>query len=420
MMPISRRSFLATGATLVATASVARRVLGQNPAGTLRKDSLDAVLRDLVERGDVPGVVAAVTSPSETVYLAAFGERGLGQGVPMTPDTVFYLASMTKPITATAAMQLVEQGKLELDVPISRWEPRAKTLQVLDGWDASGKPILRAPKREVTLRDLMTHTSGFAYGLWDAELARYITEEKFPDLSSGEEDAFYPPLVFDPGERWEYGISIDWIGKLVEIVSDKSLGTYMQENIFSPLGMTSTGYRITPDMEARRATTHQREKDGALTPTDWVSQQEPLREPGGGGLYSSAEDYLRFIRMILNDGTENGQQLLKPETVALMSQNAMGDLRVTMLETQNPSRSLDAEFFPGLPKSWGLSFMINEETAPTGRPAGSLAWAGIQNTFFWIDPSTELGGVYLTQILPFVDEKALAGFYDFETAVYQS
>jgi methyl acetate hydrolase len=419
-MSISRRSFLESGAMLVSTMFVTRQTLGQNLATSLPKDHLDAVLRSTVERRDVPGVVAALTSPSETIYLAGFGERGLGQGVPMTPDTVFYLASMTKPVTATAAMQLVEQGELELDAPISRWVPRAATLQVLNGWDASGKPILRAPKREVTLRDLLTHTSGFAYSLWDADLARYMAEEKFPDLASGEEQAFYPPLMFDPGERWEYGISIDWVGKLVEEVSGKSLGTYMEESIFSPLGMTSTGYRITPDMEARRATTHQREKDGTLTPTDWVSQQKPLREPGGGGLYSSAEDYLKFIRMILNDGTENSNQVLKPETVALMSQNAMGDIRVTMLETQNPSRSLDAEFFPGLPKSWGLSFMINEETAPTGRPDGSLAWAGIQNTFFWIDPRTELGGVYLTQILPFVDEKALAGFQEFETAVYRS
>jgi len=417
---ISRRNFLETGATVVSTVLVGRQVLGQDLTASLPKDNLDAVLRSVVERGDVPGVVAAVTSPAETVYLAAFGERGLGQGVPMTPDTVFYLASMTKPITATAAMQLVEQGELELDSPISRWVPQAADLQVLDGWDAGGKPILRAPKREVTLRDLLTHTSGFAYGLWDADLARYMTEEKVPELSSGEEAAFYPPLMFDPGERWEYGISMDWAGKLVEVVSGRSLGTYMQENIFSPLGMTSTGYRITPDMEARRATTHQREKDGTLTPTDWVNQQDPLREFGGGGLYSSADDYLQFIRMILNGGTGNGHQVLKPETVALMSQNAMGDIRVTMLETQNPSRSLDAEFFPGLPKSWGLSFMINEETAPTGRPAGSLAWAGIQNTFFWIDPGTGLGGVYLTQILPFVDDKALAGFHDFETAVYRS
>ena len=226
--------------------------------------------------------------------------------------------------------------------------------------------------------------------------------------------------MFDPGERWEYGISIDWIGKLVEVVSGKSLGTYMEENIFSPLGMTSTGYRISPDMEERRASTHQRDAGGSLAPTDWVRQQEPLLESGGGGLYSTADDYLQFVRMILNRGAANGAQVLQPETVDLMAQNAMGDVRVTMLETQNPARSLDAEFFPGLPKSWGLSFMINEETAPTGRPAGSLAWAGIQNTFFWIDPTTGIGGVYLTQILPFVDEKALSVFYDFETKAYET
>jgi methyl acetate hydrolase len=377
------------------------------------------VLRDAVERGDVPGVIGALTDRDETIYRGAFGERRLGQGVPMTFDTVTYLASMTKPITATAAMQLVEQGKLELDVPISRWVPDAAKLQVLDGWD-QGEPVLRAPSGEVTLRHLMTHTSGFAYDLWDPDLERYMKLKKVPALDSGEEAAFYPPLMFDPGERWEYGISIDWIGKLVEVVSGQSLGTYMQENIFAPLGMSSTGYRISPDMDARRASTHQRGPDGTLEPTDWVRQQEPLLESGGGGLYSTAGDYLKFVRMILNDGSGNGNQVLKPETVELMSRNAMGDIRVTMLETTNPSRSLDAEFFPGLPKSWGLSFMINEETAPTGRPAGSLAWAGIQNTFFWIDRSTGLGGVYLTQILPFVDEKALAVFYDFETAVYDT
>ena len=204
------------------------------------------------------------------------------------------------------------------------------------------------------------------------------------------------------------------------MVSGESLGAYMQQNIFAPLGMTSTGYRISPEMEERRASTHQREPDGSLKPTDWVRQQEPLLELGGGGLYSTADDYLQFVRMILNRGSANGAQVLQPETVDPMSQNAMGDVRVTMLETQNPARSLDAEFFPGLPKSWGLSFMINEEPAPTGRPAGSLAWAGIQNTFFWIDPSTGIAGVYLTQVLPFVDEKALAVFYDFETAAYQS
>jgi CubicO group peptidase (beta-lactamase class C family) len=419
-MRIRRRNLLQAGAVAIAGAALTRRGFGQEADRAALEKNLDTVLRDAVERGDVPGVIGAVTNRDETIYGGAFGERRLGSGVPMTFDTVTYLASMTKPITATAAMQLVEQGKLELDAPISKWVPRAAELQVLDGWDDNGEPRLRPPRREVTLRHLMTHTSGFAYDLWDADLAQYMKQKGVPPLDSGEEAAFYPPLMFDPGERWEYGISIDWIGKLVEVVSGDSLGTYMQENIFAPLGMSSTGYRISPDMEERRASTHQRAPDGSLTPTDWVRQQEPLLESGGGGLYSTADDYLRFVRMILSRGTANGAQVLQPETVDLMAQNAMGDVRVTMLKTQNPARSLDAEFFPGLPKSWGLSFMINEETAPTGRPAGSLAWAGIQNTFFWIDPKTGIGGLYLTQILPFVDEKALAVFYDFETTVYET
>jgi CubicO group peptidase (beta-lactamase class C family) len=419
-MRIRRRNLLQAGAALLAGATMAKRGFGQADDRAALEKNLDTVLQDAVDRGDVPGVIGAVTDRNGTIYEGAFGERRLGSGVPMTFDTVTYLASMTKPITAACAMQLVEQGKLELDAPISRWVPRAAELQVLDGWEDNGEPRLRPPAREVTLRHLMTHTSGFAYDLWDADLAQYMKQKGVPVLDSGEEDAFYPPLMFDPGERWEYGISIDWIGKLVEVVSGQSLGTYMQANIFAPLGMTSTGYRISPDMEERRASTHQRGADGALAPTDWVRQQEPLIEAGGGGLYSTAADYLQFVRMILNRGSANGSRVLQPETVDLMSQNAMGDIRVTMLKTQNPERSLDAEFFPGLPKSWGLSFMINEETAPTGRPAGSLAWAGIQNTFFWIDPTTGIGGVYLTQILPFVDEKALSVFYDFETAVYDS
>lgn len=418
-MRLTRRQSLMTGAALVAGAWVPRWASADAISGT-QKGAIDKVLQEAVERGDVPGVVVAVTDRDGTVYEGAFGERGLGKGVPMTTDSVFYLASMTKPITATCAMQLVEQGKLELDAPISRYVPDAKKLRVLEGWDDKGQPRLRPPKREITLRDLNTHTSGFAYNLWDANLDRYMKETKFPGLDSGQEQAFYPPLMFDPGERWEYGISIDWIGKLVQVVSGKSLGTYMNDHVFTPLGMTSTGYAISADMEQRRATSHQRDAAGKLAATDWISKQDPPAENGGGGLYSTTGDYQRFMRMILNGGSGNGQQILKPATVAEMSRNNMGDIRVVMLRTTVPARSLDAEFFPGLPKSWGLSFMINDETAPTGRPAGSLAWAGIQNTFFWIDPKTGLGGVYMTQILPFVDEKTLANFYDFETAVYQS
>lgn len=418
-MQLTRRQSLMTGAALVIGAWPVKGAMAQSRAG-IQTDAIEKVLKSAVERGDVPGMVVAVTDRDGTLYEGAFGERGLGKGVPMTTDTVFYLASMTKPITATCAMQLVERGELALDTPISHYVPDAKKLQVLEGWDDKGQPRLRPPKREITLRDLMTHSSGFAYNLWDANLDRYMKETGFPGLDSGKEEAFYPPLMFDPGERWEYGISIDWVGKLVQVVSGKSLGTYMSDHVFVPLGMTSTGYAISADMERRRATSHQRDAEGRLAATGWVSKQDPPTENGGGGLYSTAGDYQRFMRMILNGGSGNGQQILKPETVAEMSRNNMGDIRVVMLETTNPARSLDAEFFPSVPKSWGLSFMINEETAPTGRPAGSLAWAGIQNTFFWIDPKSGLGGVYMAQVLPFVDEKTLANFYEFETAVYQS
>jgi methyl acetate hydrolase len=419
-MPMTRRDSLSAGAALAIGAAIGRRALAQDGIGGAHKGKIDAVLEAAVDRGDVPGIVAAVTDRQGTIYEAAIGERALGGGVPMTVDTVFNIASMTKPITATCAMQLVEQGKLELDAPISRYVPEAKQLQVLEGWDEKGQPRLRPPRRDITLRDLNTHTSGFVYNQWDAEFDRYMKEAKFPALNSGEERAFYPPLMFDPGERWEYGISIDWIGKLVQLASGKSLGTYMKDHLFVPLGMTSTGYAIAPDMEKRRVTIHQRDGDGKLATTDIVTKQDPPLENGGGGLYSMAGDYQRFMRMILSRGKANGGQLLKPETVELMSRNHMGPLKVTMLKTTNPARSLDAEFFPGLPKSWGLSFMINDEQAPTGRPAGSLAWAGLYNTFFWIDPRTEIGGIYMSQLLPFVDTKTLGAFYAFEEAVYQS
>jgi methyl acetate hydrolase len=420
-MIMDRRDFLkASGLSLLASTALARQSFGQSSQGASPKARLDAALSQPVQRGDIPGAVAGLTDKNQTTYLAAFGERALGKGVPMTADSVFNIASMTKAVTGAAAMQLVEQGKLELDEPISKYIPRAAELQVFEGMDEKGEPRLRPPKRPVTLRHLMTHTSGMVYNQWDSDFDRLVKAKNIPILGSGSNDGFYAPLMFDPGERWEYGISIDWIGLLVETISRKSLGTYMQENIFGPLGMSSTGYRLTPDMEARRVATHQRGPDGKLTEIEWKGQPQPVRELGGGGLYSTAGDYLQFVRMILNGGRGNGQQVLKPETVALMGRNAMGNVRVVMLKTTNPARSEDAEFFPGLPKSWGLTFMINEEQAPTGRSPGSLAWAGLFNTFYWIDPTKGMGGVFMAQTLPFVDPRTLKAFQDFETAAYQA
>lgn len=385
------------------------------------KDSIDALLQRAADAGAVPGVVAMTTDRNGTTYEGAFGKRVLGQAAPMTPDTVGWIASMTKALTASAAMQLVEQGKLDLDAPASKVVPGIANAQVLEGFDDKGQPRTRPPKRAITLRHLLTHTAGFGYDIWSSDLAKYQEAKGIPGIIGCQNLALTTPLLFDPGERWFYGINIDWAGKMVEAVSGKKLGTCLAENLFGPLGMTSTAFRITPSMRARLAKIHQRDDAGALAPQmDLEIPQEPEFEMGGGGLYGTAGDYLKFMRMILNRGKADGTQVLKPETVDQMTRNNMGNTRVTLLHTAAPPLSNDAEFFPGVPKSWGLSFQINEAPVPTGRPAGGLMWAGLANSYFWIDPKNGIGGVYLTQVLPFADKKSLPLYYDFEKTVYQS
>ena len=381
---------------------------------------VDALLERATDAGDVPGVVAMATAGDATIYEGAFGTRRLGAVKPVAIDTVVWIASMTKPITSAAAMQLVEQGRLQLDVPAARWAPALADVQVFEGFDAQGTPLLRPPKRPITLRHLLTHTSGYGYGTWHGPLACYMETMNLPGTASCENAALRLPLLFDPGERWNYGINIEWVGKTIESASGMSLGAYLRGNLFDPLGMDSTGFRITPAMRKRMSRVHERDAGGELSAGDFEVPQEPEFEMGGGGLYSTAPDYLAFMRMILHGGTGNGNRVLKPETVELMSRNHMGDLRVEPLITTNPMRSNDAEFFPGMPKSWGLGFMLNHEKAHTGRSAGSLAWAGLSNCYFWIDPARNVGGVFLTQILPFADVKALPLFLEFETAVYRS
>ncbi|MFI5400496.1 MAG: serine hydrolase domain-containing protein [SAR324 cluster bacterium] len=384
------------------------------------KRRADAVLRDATEAGDVPGVVAMATDREGTLYEGAFGKRALGQPAPMTLDTVVWIASMTKALTGAAVMQLVEQGRLDLESPAARWVPELEQQRVLEGFDASGEPKLRPPKRPITLRHLLTHTAGFGYEMWNAPLLEYQRKTGLPPLGTGKLAALKSPLLFDPGERWNYGINIDWAGRVVEAVSGRRLGETLRESLFAPLEMNDTGYKLTPALRMRLAKVHQRDAAGTLHATDREMPQDAEFDTGGGGLYSTAGDYLKFVRMILNRGRAGGRQVLGPRTVDLMSRNQMGDTPVTLLKTCLPERSNDAEFFPGSPKRWGLTFMINMEPAPTGRSAGSLAWAGLGNTYYWIDPAKGLGGVYLTQILPFVDRKSLPLYYAFETAVYRA
>lgn len=384
------------------------------------KGPLDSLLQSGVADGSVPGVTAAVTDRDGLIYESGFGERAIDSGIAMTADSVGWIASMTKAITGTAAMQLVEQGKIDLDEPAGTWAPYLAEAQVLEGFGENNKPVLRAPKRPITLRHLLTHTAGFGYANWDISIKRYVETTQLPTSNSGDIRGLMTPLLFDPGDRWQYSTAIDWAGLIVEKISGQSLGTYMHQHIFMPLGMTDTGFKISDAMRSRKATMHRRIEGGKLETTQMETPQNPPAEMGGGRLYSTTGDYLNFIRMILNNGAGNGNQILKPETVQAMSRNQMGDCRVCKLPTTNPTVSLDAEFFPGMPKTWGLTFMINSEQAPTGRSANSLSWAGLANSYYWIDPAKGIGGVFMTQILPFVDQRALALYLDFETAVYEN
>jgi methyl acetate hydrolase len=380
---------------------------------------VDHVLKAAADRGDVPGVVAMAATRDGRVYEGAFGRRALPDGAAMTADTVFWIASMTKAITSTAAMQLVEQGKLTLDRPIAEVLPELAAPQVLEGFDDAGEPRLRAARRPITLRHLITHTAGLVYDIWSPDMARYMEKRGIPGIISCENAALALPLTFDPGDKWDYGINIDWVGKAVERVSGQRLGDYFAEHLFAPIGINDTGFKLTQDRRARLTAMHARRENGALGPIPFEIPQEPEFEMGGGGLYGTAADYLAFARLFLDEGrAADGRRVLKPETVRLMLQNAIGDLNVRLLKTAAPAYSNDAEFFPGMVKKWGLGFMISTGRVPGGRSAGSLAWAGLGNTYFWIDPIKGVAGVILMQLLPFADAKALAAFDGFERAVY--
>ena len=382
--------------------------------------TIDTMFSQAVESKKMPGIVAVAATDRGRVYEGAFGTREIGTSTPMTLDTVVWIASMTKAITATAAMQLVEKGKLSLDRPAHDVVPDLARARVLEGFEAGGEPKLRAPKRPITLRHLLTHTAGYAYEIWRPEIAQYQQCTNTPGITTCANAALTTPLLFDPGERWESGINIDWAGKMVETASGQPLDRYFQEHIFGPLGMNDTSFKLSPSQRARLSRVHQRDDRGVLAPIDFALPETPEFLMGGGGLYGTAGDYLAFTQMIVQGGTVKGTQVLQRETVDLMAQNHIGSLEVGVMKTASPPLSNDVELFPGMSKKWGLSFLINTQTAPTGRSAGSLAWAGLANTYFWIDRTKRVSGVFLSQVLPFYDATAIDLFARFETEVYRA
>ncbi|MGY2810527.1 methyl acetate hydrolase [Bradyrhizobium sp. USDA 4506] len=382
------------------------------------KAQIDQVLRQKSEAKEIPGVVAIAATGKDVIYEGAFGKRDLSKSDPMTADSVFWIASMTKAVTSAGAMQLVEQGKLSLDEPIGKLLPDLAAVQVLDGFDAKGEPQLRPAQKPITLRQLMTHTAGFAYDMWDGNLGKYLEKTGTPGIITCLNAALKTPIMTDPGTRWEYGTNIDFVGKAVEAASGKKLDAYLRDNVFAPLGMSDTAFKISDDMRKRLVGMHARGEDGTLAAIPFELEQNPEFHMGGGGLYSTAADYIKFCQMILNKGKGNGNQVLKAETVATMGQNHIGELTVGKMTTALPMYTNDVDLYPDIVKKWGLSFLINTAKTPEGRSAGSLAWAGLANTYYWIDPSRDVCGVILTQLLPFADKHSLEAFAGFEKGIY--
>ncbi len=382
------------------------------------KSPIDQALRQKADAKEIPGVVAIAATGKETVYQGTFGKRDLSKDDPMTADSVFWIASMTKAVTSAAAMQLVEQGKLSLDEPIGKLLPDLAAPQVLEGFDAKGEPKLRPATKPITLRHLMTHTAGFAYNMWNGDILQYLEKTGTPAVTTCQNAALKTPLASDPGTRWEYGINIDFVGKAVEAATGKRLDAALRDQLFTPLGMSDTGFKITDAMRKRLVAMHGRGEDGSLAPIPFELEQNPEFHMGGGGLYGTAADYIKFTQMILNKGRGNGNQVLKPETVALMGQNHMGELNMTKMSSAVAFATNDVDLYPGMEKKWGLSFMINTARTPEGRSPGSLAWAGLANTYYWIDPVRDITGVILMQVLPFADPKCLSAFAAFESGIY--
>lgn len=377
------------------------------------ESSIDAILASAVESGRIPGVVAAAATSDAVLFEGAAGFRDLSAKTEMTADTIARIASMTKAITSVAVMQLHEQGKLGLDQPVGDFLPHLAEAEVLEGFDADGKPILRPARSAVTIRQLLTHTSGYVYDIWNENAARLGTSRDAAGNVSLD-----VPLAFDPGTKWEYGISTDILGVLVEAVSGQSLDDYFREHIFDPLGMHDTYFIVPEEKLPRLATAYARPDRGELKPLPY---SRPTGEffSGGGGLKSTARDYLRFLSAMLRGGELDGARVLSEASVDLMARNQIGDLEAAdSVVSLAPELSNDFDFLPDSVEKFGLGFLINTDPVPAGRSAGSLAWAGLYNSYFWIDREKDVCGVLITQILPFYDADVLALLNEFETAIY--
>ena len=379
-------------------------------------ESFEHKLAQAVVEGSIAGAVALVTDREGVTYRHAAGVRSVSGPAAMDQATVFWIASMTKAVVSVAALQLVEQGKLSLDGDLAEVLPDLADLQVVDGVDGAGKPKTRPATARITLRHLLSHSSGLGYGFTSPAAQAYI-EASGLDPNNGTRAGLKQVLLFEPGAGFIYGIGIDWVGVAVEAASGQRLDAYLRNHLLGPLRMNDTGFAQTAEQEVRKAGVHVRGPDGALVPFPFGMPADPEVLSGGGGLYSTAPDYGRFVRMLLNGGELDGVRVLSRATVASLSEVQTGSDRA-MIKSANPMLSNDFDPYPEMLAGHGLATMVTPEATRDGRSAGSLAWAGLANTYYWVDPAAGLGGVIMAQLLPFADGEVLALLAALERGAY--
>lgn len=380
--------------------------------------AIDGVLERAVADGVVPGIVAVAGDRDGVLYEGAFGKLTVDGDDRARPDTLMWIASMTKPIASAAALQLIERDELQLDQPVADILPAFGELEVLEGFDGE-TPRLRPPARQATVRNLFTHTAGPGYWFGNADVLRYLQLTGTPDPGTGRLAALLDvPLVADPGTVFEYGTSVDWLGQVIEAVSGQDLATYCDQHIFGPLGMEDATFRPTDEQLERKMKVHARTPDGGLLPIPYAPVPEPEFWSAGAGAYSTAPDYLRFLRAMLRGGELDGERILRPETVDLAFRDHLdGAAWPEVMRTAIPELSNDVPSLP-LAQGFGLGFHLILEDIPGMRRSGTGDWAGLSNCYFWIDRATGIAGAVLTQVLPFFDPAILETVVGFEQAVY--
>ena len=378
-------------------------IAGASIAAQPGAKAIDTLLTTAVQKMQLPMAVAMVANTNGVIYERAVGTK---------PDAIFAIASMTKPVTSVAVMQLVEAGRVNLDEPASTYLKELASIQVYDG----GK--MRAPKSPPTVRQLLTHTAGFGYEFFNADLIGLVAKKQVPSMMLGDDAFLTAPLLFDPGARWEYGINTDWLGRLVERVSGQTLEAYFQQKIFQPLGMADSFFNVPDAKRSRMVPIFAKNADGSL-----AQQPTPPAKPvvffsGGGGLFSTAADYVRFMRALLQGGQLDGKRILSAESVSTMGQNHLGALNVRLMGSQVPQLASNSGVMVGSPDKFGLGFAVNSKPTAAGRSANTMSWAGIYNTFFWIDREKQVAAVFMTQLLPFLEPGVAKVVEDFDRADY--